>query len=49
MTDEWIQTISNRYIQLFEQVTGMQFQPQSLSESELRNTIVAELNRLGIF
>ncbi|MEI8110824.1 MAG: phosphoribosylaminoimidazolesuccinocarboxamide synthase [Chitinophagia bacterium] len=49
MTDEWIQTISNRYIQLFEQVTGMQFKPQSLSESELHNTIVAELNRLGIF
>lgn len=48
MTDEWIQTISNRYIQLFEQVTGTRFQPQSLSAADLHNTIVTELNHLGI-
>ena len=39
MTDEWIQTISNRYIELFEKVTGSAFNPQNLSEEETREKI----------
>jgi phosphoribosylaminoimidazole-succinocarboxamide synthase len=34
MTDEWVQTISNRYIELYEKVIGEPFRPQSLSETE---------------
>ncbi|HTB24296.1 MAG TPA: phosphoribosylaminoimidazolesuccinocarboxamide synthase [Puia sp.] len=34
MTDEWIQTISNRYIELYEKVIGEQFIPLQLSEDE---------------
>jgi phosphoribosylaminoimidazole-succinocarboxamide synthase len=34
MSDEWIREISNRYIELFEKVTGQGFQPESLPEAE---------------
>jgi phosphoribosylaminoimidazole-succinocarboxamide synthase len=36
MSDEWTETISNRYIELFEKVTGTSFQPQNLSEEETK-------------
>ncbi|HEX6193568.1 MAG TPA: phosphoribosylaminoimidazolesuccinocarboxamide synthase, partial [Chitinophagaceae bacterium] len=32
MTDEWVQTISKRYIELYEKVTGKKFIPQPLSD-----------------
>jgi phosphoribosylaminoimidazole-succinocarboxamide synthase len=32
MTDEWIQTISNRYIELYEQLIGEKFIPEKLSD-----------------
>lgn len=41
MTDEWIDTISNRYIELYEKVIGEKFIPQKLSEQETYNKIVA--------
>jgi phosphoribosylaminoimidazole-succinocarboxamide synthase len=31
MTDEWITTISNRYIELYEKVIGEKFVPEPLS------------------
>lgn len=34
MTDEWVDTISKRYIELYEQVIGEPFHPQSLSDEE---------------
>lgn len=34
MSDKWIETISNRYIELYEKVTGTKFQPEHLSEEE---------------
>jgi phosphoribosylaminoimidazole-succinocarboxamide synthase len=34
MTDEWMQEISNRYIELYEKVTGQSFRPEVLSEAE---------------
>ena len=34
MTDEWIQTISNRYIELYEKVIGEEFVPLQLSDDE---------------
>ena len=43
MTDEWIDTISNRYIELYEKIIGEKFIPQKLSEQETYNKIVASL------
>lgn len=34
MSDEWIRTISNRYIELYEKVIGEKFIPQVLSEAD---------------
>ena len=34
MSDEWVQTISKRYIELYEKVTGKTFVPQPLSNEE---------------
>jgi phosphoribosylaminoimidazole-succinocarboxamide synthase len=48
MSDEWINTISQRYISLYEKVTGTAFQPMDLSDQELQACITSELNRLGI-
>lgn len=48
MSDEWIQTISNRYIQLFEQVTGTKFIPENISGTDLRQTIVKALEGLHV-
>jgi phosphoribosylaminoimidazole-succinocarboxamide synthase len=36
MSDEWIQQISARYIELFEQVTGKKFERQDYSNAEVR-------------
>ncbi|MGN6438237.1 MAG: phosphoribosylaminoimidazolesuccinocarboxamide synthase [Agriterribacter sp.] len=46
MTDEWVQTISKRYIELYEKVTGNQFKPEPLSEQETYDRIVAALPQL---
>ena len=34
MSDEWVETISKRYIELYEQVIGEPFHPHSLSDEE---------------
>lgn len=34
MTDEWVRTISNRYIELYEKVIGEEFVPLTYSEDE---------------
>jgi len=46
MTDEWINTISQRYIELYEKVIGEKFIPQPLSEKETFDRIVSSLNKL---
>lgn len=48
MTDEWVQTISNRYIELFEKVTGKTFKPEALSADETHDRIIAALHQLNI-
>jgi phosphoribosylaminoimidazole-succinocarboxamide synthase len=47
MSDEWIGTISQRYIELYEKVTGSSFQPQTLKDEETYQRIIASLKRLG--
>ncbi len=48
MSEEWIQTISKRYIELYEQIIGEAFQPESKSETETFQLIRNALNHLGI-
>lgn len=46
MEDDWIQTISNRYIELYEQLIGEKFVPENLSDAETRERIVTALREL---
>jgi phosphoribosylaminoimidazole-succinocarboxamide synthase len=48
MSEDWIQTISKRYIELYEQIIGEAFQPESKSEAETFQLIQNALNNLGI-
>ena len=48
MSEEWIQTISKRYIELYEQIIGEAFKPESKSEAETFQLIRNALNNLGI-
>jgi phosphoribosylaminoimidazole-succinocarboxamide synthase len=48
MSEEWIQTISKRYIELYEQIIGEPFKPESKSEAETYQLIGNTLNSLGI-
>ncbi len=45
MTDEWIHSISCRYIELYEKITGQQFVPQPLGDGETYELITNALNR----
>jgi len=47
MKDEWIQTISQRYIELYERVIGEKFVPQSLSDEETYQHILYALGNLN--
>jgi phosphoribosylaminoimidazole-succinocarboxamide synthase len=46
MTDEWIQTISNRYIELYEKVIGKKFVPENLTREETTHRIEDALVRI---
>jgi len=43
MTDVWVETISNRYIELYERVTGLKFQPERLTDQEVFERVQAAL------
>jgi len=45
MNDEWVNTISNRYIELFEKLTGANFQPQHLIDEEIVQKISAAIQK----
>ena len=46
MSDEWVKTISQRYIELYEGVIGERFIPEPLSEKEVYDRIVSALVKL---
>ena len=46
MSDEWIDTISKRYIELFEKVTGRTFVPQILDDAFIEEKVNEALVRL---
>lgn len=48
MSEDWIQTISKRYIELYEQIIGEVFKPESKTEAETFELIRNNLNTLGI-
>lgn len=45
MTDEWVEIISRKYIELFEQITGKKFEPEQLSEQEIFERINRALKK----
>ncbi len=46
MSDEWVQTISNRYIELYEKIIGEKFIPVELSDEETEKLVVEALEKL---
>jgi phosphoribosylaminoimidazole-succinocarboxamide synthase len=48
MTDEWIQTISKRYIELYEKVIGEKFIPKVLDEKETYQLILESISKQKI-
>jgi phosphoribosylaminoimidazole-succinocarboxamide synthase len=46
MDDDWVTTISNRYIELYEKVIGEKFVPQELSDEETYQHILYALGNL---
>jgi phosphoribosylaminoimidazole-succinocarboxamide synthase len=46
MSDEWIATIRDRYIELYEKLIGKKFVPEELSESEVYDRIVTSLSSI---
>lgn len=46
MNDDWIDTISRRYIELYEKVIGEKFRPELLSEEEIDRKINKSLGRI---
>jgi phosphoribosylaminoimidazole-succinocarboxamide synthase len=47
MTDEWIQTISNRYIELYENIIGGKFVPKPMTDEEVFEKIKSALEQLS--
>lgn len=48
MTDEWIDTISKRYIELYEKVIGAPFKPEPKTDEETYALVCASLKQLGV-
>ena len=46
MSDEWIDTISKRYIELYEKVIGEKFKPEKLTDDETTQRINEALDKL---
>jgi phosphoribosylaminoimidazole-succinocarboxamide synthase len=45
MSDEWVETISKRYIELYERVIGKKFIPESLSEKDMIERIEGSIEK----
>ncbi|HEV7333560.1 MAG TPA: phosphoribosylaminoimidazolesuccinocarboxamide synthase [Flavisolibacter sp.] len=48
MSDSWVETISNKYIELYEKLTGTAFQPMQMDEEEAYGIIVEALNAMDM-
>jgi phosphoribosylaminoimidazole-succinocarboxamide synthase len=47
MSDHWVETISQRYIELYEKVIGEKFHPQTLSDEETYQRILFSISNIG--
>ncbi len=47
MNDDWIATISKRYIELYEKVIGAPFHPETLTAEDTENRVLAALKKLS--
>ena len=47
MTEEWIDTISKRYIELYEKVIGEKFIPEDISDEQTETIITKTLEEIG--
>ncbi|MET0244535.1 MAG: phosphoribosylaminoimidazolesuccinocarboxamide synthase [Flavitalea sp.] len=47
MTDEWINVISKRYIELYENVIGEKFKPEVLSSAETNDRVVKSIEKFA--
>ena len=45
MSDQWVNTISQRYIELYEKVIGQKFVPESLPDDETYKRIISSLSK----
>lgn len=48
MSEDWIQTISTRYIELYEQIIGEKFQPAPKTADETFELVAKALKELGV-
>ncbi len=46
MSDEWVHTISLRYIELYETITGIKFIPEMLSDEETADRVIRALKQM---
>ena len=46
MNDEWIATIRDRYIELYEKLIGEKFKPEDLTDEEINSRIITSLDKL---
>ena len=47
MTEEWIDTISKRYIELYEKVIGTTFNPEPKTDEETYELVCNALKKLN--
>lgn len=48
MSDEWVTTISKRYIELYEKVIGRKFRPEPLTDQQITDIIIESLSRVRL-
>lgn len=48
MTDEWINTISGRYIELYEKVIGEKFKPEPLTDEQINERVEQSLAHIRL-
>ena len=48
MSDEWVESISSKYIELYEKITGQTFEPMQMDDEEVYNRIVEALGALHL-
>ena len=46
MTDDWIEEISKKYIELYEKIIAVKFNPQQTTEENIYQKVIASLKRL---